>query len=136
MSHTHADFRLCRSGEDSRTYLIELYEAYVAAQHNDGYVPGSAASDIPRIRDSLDGGKLSGCTPSLFSHYRVALTYALPHQLARMHDRHHLSHHLLSTLVSENIESQNACMMGVCCINSCKDCLHGNIAQYSWNGRL
>ena len=43
-----------REGEESRAYLIELYEAYVAAQHNDGYQPSSAASDIPRIRASLD----------------------------------------------------------------------------------
>lgn len=46
---------MCSGGEDSRVYLIELYEAYVAEQHTDGFQPQTANADIPVIRNSLDG---------------------------------------------------------------------------------
>lgn len=42
-----------RSGEDSRSYLISLYEAY-AERHSDGYDPETAVQDVKLIRESLD----------------------------------------------------------------------------------
>lgn len=43
-----------RDGEESREYLIELYEAYVGQQHSDGFQSHTADRDIPAIRASLD----------------------------------------------------------------------------------
>ena len=36
-------------------YLIELYEAYVAVHHSDGYDPDTGAADVAVLRQNADG---------------------------------------------------------------------------------
>lgn len=54
LQHDPEPLLLCRNGEESRQYLISLYEAY-AAHHSDGYTPATATKDVALIRDSMAG---------------------------------------------------------------------------------
>ena len=51
---------LCRNGEESRTYLIQLSEKYLGQHALDGYEPSTSNREVVLLRPSVEAGKLPG----------------------------------------------------------------------------